>query len=92
MKKRIIRHKSYTKNKRKLIFSIIGILTGISFSFWDALVSYADTAPIEESLKMMLINVVSTPVFILRTVLYGGAGFWAGIIISYLFANKQKTT
>lgn len=92
MKRRIIHHKLYIMNKRKLIFSIVGILIGFSFSFWDALVSYADTAPIEESLKTVLINVVGTPIFILRTVLYGGIGFFAGIIISYLLTVKQKTT
>jgi len=69
----------------RLIFIIVGGITGVLFSFWDAMVSYSDTAPIEDQFGLAII---SWPFFLTKTLIYLFMGSFFGWLISLVFRRK----
>ncbi|MND81025.1 hypothetical protein [Sphingobacterium sp. GVS05A] len=69
----------------KLIFIIIGGIFGVLFSFWDAMVSYSDTAPIDDQFGLAII---SWPFFLIKTLIYLCIGSFLCWLISLVFRRK----
>ena len=46
--------------KKRSIFSVVGMLFGMGFSVVDGVVSYTDTASLEEPLSGMIANILSS--------------------------------
>lgn len=69
----------------RLIFIIIGGIAGVLFSFWDAMVSYSDTASIDDQFGLAII---SWPFFLIKTLIYLFMGSFFGWLISLVFIRK----
>lgn len=75
----------------KKILIIAGTAAGLFFSVWDSMVSYADTAPLDDPTG---IEIISWPFFIKKTLIYmliGGISGWIiSLLISYATGKKDK--
>ena len=74
-----------------LIFT--GILIGSFFCIFDGMMSYADTAPLDENFEPEFgIEIISWKLFILKLILYsilgGISGFLCSVIINYFIKRK----
>lgn len=72
--------------KINYILLFLGVFVGISFSFWEGLVSYNDIAPPDESIIKTFSNVVSNHFFNKNTLIYILIGLVIGIFLNF-FAN-----
>ncbi|WP_136668424.1 hypothetical protein [Flavobacterium sp. H122] len=78
---------------KRNIIGILGSTMGLVFSIFDAMMSYADTAPIEDNLG---IEIISWDKFILKTLIYMIIGFLIGLIVQFVlkrvmfnYSNKK---
>lgn len=69
----------------RLVFIIIGGIAGVLFSLWDAMVSYSDTASIDDQFGLAII---SWPFFLIKTLIYLSMGSVFGWLISLVFRGK----
>lgn len=73
----------------KKVSTIVGGSIGLLFSILDSVVSYSDTAPIDE----YGISIISWQFFIKKMVVYiligGGLGWLIGFIVDKLKRNKN---
>ncbi|MCW8313120.1 hypothetical protein AB3466_11925 [Sphingobacterium thalpophilum] len=73
----------------KKVLTIVGGSIGLLFSILDSVVSYSDTAPIDE----YGISIISWQFFIKKMVVYiligGGLGWLIGFIVDKLKRNKN---
>lgn len=64
---------------------------GLFISLWDAMVSYADTAPVDDPIGL---DIPDTCFFIQKTIIYillgGVIGFLFGILISFIKKKSAK--
>ena len=73
--------------KKRSIFSVVGMFFGMSFSVVDGVVSYTDTASLEEPLSGMIGNILSSEIFIKHFLIYSLMGLVAGFVFG-LFMEK----
>ena len=73
--------------KKRSIFSVVGMLFGMGFSVVDGVVSYTDTASLEEPLSRMIANILSSEIFIKHFLIYSFIGLVAGFVFG-LFMEK----
>ena len=73
--------------KKRSIFSVVGMLFGMGFSVVDGVVSYTDTASLEEPLSRMIANILSSEIFIKHFLIYSLMGLVAGFVFG-LFMEK----
>jgi cell division protein FtsX len=73
--------------KRTLL--MIGAIAGCLFSVWDSMVSYADTAPLNNEIG---IEIISWPFFILKTMIYLVIGGVTGWLISFIIHRFNRKT
>ena len=73
--------------KKKSIFSVVGMLFGMGFSVVDGVVSYTDTALLEEPLSGMIANILSSEIFIKHFLIYSLMGLIVGFVFG-LFMEK----
>ena len=73
--------------KKRSIFSVVGMLFGMGFSVVDGVVSYTDTASLEEPLSRMIANILSSEIFIKHFLIYSLIGLVAGFVFG-LFMEK----
>jgi len=75
--------------KKRSIFSVVGMLFGMGFSVVDGVVSYTDTASLEEPLSRMIANILSSEIFIKHFLIYSliglGVGFVFGLCMEKIF-------
>ena len=75
--------------KKRSIFSVVGMFLGMGFSVVDGVVSYTDTASLEEPLSRMLANILSSEIFIKHFLIYSliglGVGFVFGLFMEKIF-------
>ncbi|MFC2720754.1 MAG: hypothetical protein ACFN00_00575 [Flavobacteriaceae bacterium] len=75
--------------KKRSIFSVVGMLFGMGFSVVDGVVSYTDTASLEEPLSRMIANILSSEIFIKHFLIYSliglGVGFVFGLFMEKIF-------
>ena len=74
--------------KKRSIFSVVGMLFGMGFSVVDGVVSYTDTASLEEPLSRMIANILSSEIFIKHFLIYSLIGLVAGFVFG-LFMEKN---
>ncbi|MPS65592.1 hypothetical protein [Chryseobacterium sp.] len=70
----------------KKILTIIGGVLGLLFSIWDSVVSYSDTAPLEE----YGISIVSWQFFIKKTLVYILIGLLSGWLVGLIIHKLKK--
>ena len=73
--------------KKRSIFSVVGMLFGMGFSVEDGVVSYTDTASLEEPLSRMIANILSSEIFIKHFLIYSLMGLIVGFVFG-LFMEK----
>ena len=73
--------------KKRSIFSVVGMLFGMGFSVVDGVVSYTDTASLEEPLSGMITYILSSEIFIKHFLIYSLMGLVAGFVFG-LFMEK----
>lgn len=73
--------------KKRSIFSVVGMLFGMGFSVVDGVVSYTDTASLEEPLSRMIANILSSEIFIKHFLIYSLMGLVVGFVFG-LFMEK----
>jgi len=73
--------------KKRSIFSVVGMLFGMGFSVVDGVVSYTDTASLEEPLSRMIANILSSEIFIKHFLIYSLMGLIVGFVFG-LFMEK----
>ena len=73
--------------KKRSIFSVVGMFLGMGFSVVDGLVSYTDTASLEEPLSGMIGNILSSEIFIKHFLFYSLMGLIVGFVFG-LFMEK----
>ncbi len=73
--------------KKRSIFSVVGMLFGMGFSVVDGVVSYTDTASLEEPLSRMIANILSSEIFIKHFLIYSLIGLVFGFVFG-LFMEK----
>lgn len=75
----------------KIIFFIIGGIMGLFISLWEAMVSHADTVPVDAPIGL---DIPDARFFVQKTIIYlllgGGTGFLLGILISFIKKRKAK--
>lgn len=71
----------------KRLLALLGGIIGLLFSIWDAMVSGADTAPLE---REFVITIVSWPFFITKTIIYLLIGAVPGYLIGYMVDKARK--
>lgn len=73
--------------KKRSIFSVVGMFLGMGFSVVDGVVSYTDTASLEEPLSGMIGNILSSEIFIKHFLIYSLMGLVVGFVFG-LFMEK----
>ena len=73
--------------KKKSIFSVMGMLFGMGFSVADGVISYTDTASLEEPFSRMIANILSSEIFIKHFLIYSLMGLIVGFVFG-LFMEK----
>lgn len=73
--------------KKRSIFSVMGMLFGMFFSVVDGVVSYTDTASLEEPFSLMIANILSSEIFIKHFLFYSLMGLVVGFVFG-LFMEK----
>jgi hypothetical protein len=79
----------------KYIFTIIGIFIGFTLPFWEAMMSYADTAPLDDNLEPILgLDIPNMMTFCFKIGLYmligGISGFSLWLIFLCLIGLVKK--
>jgi hypothetical protein len=64
----------------KNLISIIGVMLGLFLSLLEAMIQYADTAPIEDDIGF---EILSWDKFIFKTIIYVLIGLTTGLIIQF---------
>ena len=73
--------------KKKSIFSVMGMLFGMGFPVADGVISYTDTASLEEPFSGMIANILSSEIFIKHFLIYSLMGLIVGFVFG-LFMEK----
>lgn len=73
--------------KKRSIFSVAGMLFGMGFSVVDGVISYTDTASLEEPFILMIANILSSEIFIKHFLIYSLIGLVVGFVFG-LFMEK----
>ena len=73
--------------KKRSIFSVAGMLFGMGFSVVDGVISYTDTASLEEPFILMIANILSSEIFIKHFLIYSLMGLVVGFVFG-LFMEK----
>ena len=73
--------------KKRSIFLVVGMFFGMGFSVIDGVVSYTDTASLEEPFSGMIANILSSEIFIKYFLFYSLMGLVAGFVFG-LFMEK----
>lgn len=76
--------------KNKYIFPILGVVVGILFSLWEALISYGDTASPSEPIKEMFFNAISNNFFNENTLVYVSIGIGTGLLLNFIINMFKK--
>lgn len=70
---------------------ILGVIIGLTLAISDAMISYADTAPIEDEIGF---EIISWDKFIFKTIIYVVIGLSVGVTIQFvvkkLYNNRKK--
>ena len=73
--------------EKRSIFSVVGMLFGMGFSVADGVISYTDTASLEEPFSGMIANILSSEIFIKHFLIYSLMGLIVGFVFG-LFMEK----
>ena len=73
--------------KKRSIFSVVGMFFGMGFSVIDGVISYTDTASLEEPFSRMIANILSSEIFIKHFLIYSLMGLVVGFVFG-LFMEK----
>ena len=78
--------------KSNLLFPILGVLVGISFSLCEAMVSYSDTASPSEPVKEKFFNAISKNFFNENTLVYASIGIGTGLLLNLIISifNRKR--